>query len=90
MRLGGSFSNGLVVATTAPRGSRNYKTNNHNSLYRNEVRNSVVVGGPVIVTNSCGIHSLVQGRAGLAIAPGNEELAEALRRLVEIGNCIGG
>jgi glycosyltransferase involved in cell wall biosynthesis len=39
-------------------------------------------GVPVIITNACGIRSLVEGRAGLVIAPEKEELAEALRSLI--------
>jgi glycosyltransferase involved in cell wall biosynthesis len=39
-------------------------------------------GIPVIITESCGIRSLVDGQAGLVIAPEKEALAEALRKLV--------
>src|SRR5208282_1382550 len=39
-------------------------------------------GMPVIITNACGIRSLVEGRAGLVIAPEMEPLVEALRKLI--------
>lgn len=51
--------------------------------FGNAVAEAVASGVPVIVTNSCGIHSLVADRAGLAIAPDKEELAGALRRLID-------
>jgi glycosyltransferase involved in cell wall biosynthesis len=50
--------------------------------FGNAVAEAVASGIPVIVTNSCGIHSLVADRAGLAIAPNVEELADALQRLL--------
>jgi len=37
---------------------------------------------PVIITTSCGIRSLVEGQAGLVIAPEKEALVEALRTLL--------
>jgi glycosyltransferase involved in cell wall biosynthesis len=54
--------------------------------FGNAVAEAVASGVPVIVTNSCGIHSLVADRAGLVIAPDEEELADALRRLIYDGN----
>ena len=50
--------------------------------FGNAVAEAVASGVPVIVTNSCGIHSLVAGRAGLVIAPDKEELADSLGRLI--------
>jgi glycosyltransferase involved in cell wall biosynthesis len=50
--------------------------------FGNAAAEAVASDVPVIVTSSCGIHSLVQDRAGLVIAPNNEELADALRRLI--------
>ena len=54
--------------------------------FGNAVAEAVASGVPVIVTNSCGIHSLVGDRAGLVIAPDKEELADALRRLIYDGD----
>jgi glycosyltransferase involved in cell wall biosynthesis len=53
--------------------------------FGNAVAEAVACGVPVIVTNSCGIHSLVRDRAGLVIAPDKEELADALWRLIYDG-----
>jgi len=53
--------------------------------FGNAVAEAVASGVPVIVTNSCGIHSLVGDRAGLVIAPDKEELTNALRRLIYDG-----
>ena len=39
-------------------------------------------GIPVIITNACGIRSLVEGRAGLVIAPEKKALIEALGALI--------
>jgi glycosyltransferase involved in cell wall biosynthesis len=50
--------------------------------FGNAVAEAVASGVPVIVTNSCGIHSLLRDRAGLVIAPDKEELTDALRRLI--------
>lgn len=50
--------------------------------FGNAVAEAVASGVPVIVTNSCGIHTLVADRAGLAIAPNKEELADALAQLI--------
>jgi glycosyltransferase involved in cell wall biosynthesis len=54
--------------------------------FGNAVAEAVASGVPVIVTNSCGIHSLVTDQAGLVIAPNRGELADALRRLVYDGD----
>jgi len=53
--------------------------------FGNAVAEAMASGVPVIVTNSCGIHSLVRDRAGLVIAPNKEELADALRQLIYDG-----
>jgi glycosyltransferase involved in cell wall biosynthesis len=50
--------------------------------FGNAVAEAIASGVPVIVSNSCGIQSLVHDRAGLVIAPNTEELADALRRLI--------
>jgi glycosyltransferase involved in cell wall biosynthesis len=50
--------------------------------FANAPAEAVACGVPVIITNSCGIRSLVEGRAGLVIAPEKEALAEALRSLI--------
>jgi len=54
--------------------------------FGNAAAEAVASGVPVIVTNSCGIHSLVANRAGLVIAPDKRELADALRRLIYDGD----
>jgi glycosyltransferase involved in cell wall biosynthesis len=43
---------------------------------------AMACGIPVIITDSCGIRSLVDGRAGLVITREKPALAEALRRLI--------
>jgi glycosyltransferase involved in cell wall biosynthesis len=53
--------------------------------FGNVVAEAVASGVPVIVTSSCGIHSLVDGRAGLVIAPNKQELADALGHLIYDG-----
>ena len=50
--------------------------------FGNAVAEAVASSVPVIVTNSSGIHSLVNDRAGLVIAPDKKELADALGRLI--------
>jgi glycosyltransferase involved in cell wall biosynthesis len=50
--------------------------------FANAPAEAMACGVPVIITNACGIRSLVEGRAGLVIAPEKEELAEALRSLI--------
>lgn len=50
--------------------------------FANAPAEAMACGVPVIITNACGIRSLVQGRAGLVIAPEKEALAEALRSLI--------
>ncbi|HEY6465252.1 MAG TPA: glycosyltransferase [Candidatus Acidoferrales bacterium] len=50
--------------------------------FANVVAEAVAYDIPVIVSNRCGIHSLVDGRAGLVISVDRESLAAALRRLL--------
>jgi glycosyltransferase involved in cell wall biosynthesis len=50
--------------------------------FANAAAEAIACGVPVIVTESCGIRSLVNGRAGLVIGPGVTPLAEAVRSLV--------
>jgi glycosyltransferase involved in cell wall biosynthesis len=50
--------------------------------FANAAAEAMACGIPVIITDSCGIRSLVNGQAGLVIPPEKEALAEALRRLI--------
>ena len=50
--------------------------------FANAAAEAMAFGLPVIVTNSCGIRSLVNGEAGLVVDSDSEVLAEAIRRLV--------
>ena len=50
--------------------------------FANAAAEAMACGIPVIITDSCGIRSLVDGQAGLVIAPEKEALAEALRKLI--------
>ena len=50
--------------------------------FANSAAEAMACGIPVIISDSCGIQSLVNGQAGLVIAPEREALAEALRRLL--------
>jgi glycosyltransferase involved in cell wall biosynthesis len=50
--------------------------------FANSAAEAIACGVPVIVTESCGICSLVDGRAGLVIAPERNALAAALCRLL--------
>jgi len=50
--------------------------------FANAPAEAIACGIPVIITNACGIRSLVEGRAGLVIAPEMEPLVEALRKLI--------
>ena len=51
--------------------------------FANAVAEAVASGVPVIVTDRCGIHSLVDGRAGLVVTRDKAAVATALRRLIE-------
>jgi glycosyltransferase involved in cell wall biosynthesis len=50
--------------------------------FANSVAEAVACDIPVIITDSCGIRSLVDGQAGLVIAREPEALAEAIRKLI--------
>lgn len=50
--------------------------------FANAAAEAMAAGIPVIITDSCGIRSLVEGRAGLVIPPEKEALVEALHTLV--------
>jgi len=51
--------------------------------FANVAAEAIACGIPVIVTPFCGIHSLVDGRAGLVVRPEKEQLATALRLLFD-------
>ena len=51
--------------------------------FANAVAESVASGVPVIVTDRCGIHSLVNGRAGIVVPREKHAIAEAIRRLTQ-------
>jgi glycosyltransferase involved in cell wall biosynthesis len=51
--------------------------------FANAAAEAMACGIPVIVTESCGIRSLVDGQAGLVIASEKEALAAALRKLLD-------
>lgn len=50
--------------------------------FANVVAEAVACDIPVVVSNMCGIHSLVDGRAGMVIPVGRDELASALQDLL--------
>ncbi len=50
--------------------------------FANAPAEAMACGIPVIITTACGIRSLVEGQAGLVIAPEKEALVEALRTLL--------
>jgi glycosyltransferase involved in cell wall biosynthesis len=50
--------------------------------FANAPAEAMSYGVPVIVTSACGIRSLVEGHAGLVIAPEKDALIEALRSLI--------
>lgn len=50
--------------------------------FANAAAEAIACGIPVIITDACGIRSLVDGRAGLVIAPEREPLAAAIRVLL--------
>ncbi|HEV2387551.1 MAG TPA: glycosyltransferase [Candidatus Acidoferrales bacterium] len=49
--------------------------------FANAVAEAVASGVPVVVTDRCGIHSLVDGRAGLVVRRDRQALAQALGEL---------
>jgi glycosyltransferase involved in cell wall biosynthesis len=50
--------------------------------FANAAAEAIACGIPVIITDSCGIRSLVEGHAGLIAAPRRESFADALRKLI--------
>jgi glycosyltransferase involved in cell wall biosynthesis len=50
--------------------------------FANAAAEAMASGVPAVVTDRCGIHSLVDGRAGLVVRRDRRALAEALRQLV--------
>jgi glycosyltransferase involved in cell wall biosynthesis len=50
--------------------------------FANVAAEAMACAVPVIVTDSCGIASLVQNEAGIVIGTGESELADALRKIV--------
>ena len=50
--------------------------------FANSAAEAVASGIPVIITDACGIRTLVDGRAGLVIAPDQQALADAIRTLL--------
>jgi glycosyltransferase involved in cell wall biosynthesis len=50
--------------------------------FANSAAEALAFGIPVIISDCCGICSLVNGRAGLVIAPEKRPLVEALRNLI--------
>ena len=51
--------------------------------FANVVAEAIAYDIPVIISPSCGIRSLVQGRVGLVVPPNVDELASAIRRLLQ-------
>jgi glycosyltransferase involved in cell wall biosynthesis len=50
--------------------------------FANSAAEAVSSGVPVIITDACGIRTLIDGRAGLVIAPEQHALADAIRALL--------
>lgn len=50
--------------------------------FANVAAEAVACGVPVIVSDACGIASLIDGKAGLVIPPRTEAVADALRRIL--------
>ena len=50
--------------------------------FANSAAEALAFGVPVIITEFCGLRSLVSGRAGLVVAPEKMELAEAISSLI--------
>jgi len=51
--------------------------------FANAPAEAMACGLPVIITQACGIRTLVDGRAGLVIAPEKKALVEAIRKLLD-------
>lgn len=54
--------------------------------FANVVAEAMACAVPVIVSDTCGISSLVDGKAGLVIPPRTDAIAEALHRMLEEKN----
>jgi glycosyltransferase involved in cell wall biosynthesis len=54
-----------------------------NENFGNTAAEAVAVGTPVIVTENCGIAPLLEGKAGLVVKHDEDELRNALHRLLE-------
>lgn len=50
--------------------------------FANSAAEAMACGIPVIITETCGIRSLVEGRAGLIISPEQKQLAAAIGKLI--------
>jgi glycosyltransferase involved in cell wall biosynthesis len=57
--------------------------------FANSAAEAISFGVPVIITEFCGIRSLVRGRAGLVVAPEKTALAKALRDLISDSELYG-
>jgi len=51
--------------------------------FANAPAEAIACGIPAIITDACGLRSLVEGQAGLVIAPEMEPLVDALRKLIQ-------
>jgi glycosyltransferase involved in cell wall biosynthesis len=56
--------------------------------FANVAAEAIACGVPVIVSDTCGISSLVEGKAGLVIPPRIECLAQALQRMLGDGELL--
>jgi len=54
-----------------------------NESFGNAAGEAVAAGVPVLLTNTCGIAPLIDGRAGLAVPLGVESLAEGLKVMLD-------
>ena len=50
--------------------------------FANAPAEAMACGVPVIITDACGIRSLVEGQAGLVIPPEKQALTDALRKML--------
>jgi glycosyltransferase involved in cell wall biosynthesis len=57
--------------------------------FANSAAEAIAFGVPVIITDFCGIRSLVNGRAGLVVAPEKMELAKAINSLISDAGLYG-
>jgi glycosyltransferase involved in cell wall biosynthesis len=57
--------------------------------FANSAAEAIAFGVPVIITAFCGIRSLVNGRAGLVVAPEKMELAKAISSLISDAGLYG-